>query len=167
MNDAGEVRRNRAVRTSFFIANEDQLLQTDQEKINQLIKEGLSIRVEKGDRILFQSVEPMLKPLLACLQHYGEEMTGTTVIDKIVGLAAAYLCIIAKVKRVLTPLASTPAQRALQQHGIELVSQRLVAQIMNRDNSAPCPMEKLAMNCSSPEEFLLILRGERDKPSST
>lgn len=144
-------------------------MENDQEKIKQLIKNGLSLRIEKDDRIIYQSSEAMLKPLLFCLQQYREEMAGATVIDKIVGLAAAYLCIIAKVKRVLTPLASVPAHQALQQYGIELVSLRLVAQIMNRDNSAPCPMEQLALSCSSPEEFISALnqRIGRNSPSQT
>lgn len=95
----------------------------------------------------------MLKPLLQCLQQYGDKMVGATVIDKIVGLAAAYLCIIGGVARVVTPLASLSAQKILQQHDIQLQAWRITPLIMNRENTGPCPMEQLASTFDTPEAF--------------
>jgi hypothetical protein len=128
-----------------------------QEKIDDLVASGLSIRVEKEGRILFESAEPMLKPLLRCLQQWRLEMAGATVIDKIVGRAAAYLCVLGKVEQVLTPLASQAAKEVLQQAGITLQAQRLIPQIMNRENSGPCPMEQMANQYPSPEAFFQAL----------
>jgi len=133
-------------------------MDTWQEKIAQLLQAGLSIRVEKEDRIIFESTEPMLKPLLVCLQQHTAEMVAATVIDKIVGRAAAYLCVLANVQQVFTPLASLAAQEVLDQAGIPLQAQRLIPQIMNRDNSGPCPMEQMANGFSSAEAFYQALR---------
>lgn len=124
-----------------------------QEKINDLLHAGLTLQVEKAGRVIFASSEPMLKPLLLCLQQRQSEMAGATVIDKIVGRAAAYLCVKGKVAEVITPLASHGAQEVLQQAGIPLQAQRVVAQIMNRSNTGPCPMEQLAGETLSAEGF--------------
>jgi len=128
-----------------------------QEKIDDLQQAGLTLQVEKAGRVIFASAEPMLKPLLLCLQRRRSDMAGATVIDKIVGRAAAYLCVEGKVAEVITPLASHGAQEVLQQAGIPLQAQRVVAQIMNRDNTGPCPMEQLAGQARSAEEFYQAL----------
>ena len=122
-------------------------------KIDTLIANGFSIQVENEKGIFYQSSEPMLKPLIKCLNQYTAQMSGATVVDKIVGLAAAYLCMIGKVGRVLTPLASQSAEDALRGKGIELIAVRIIPQIMNRDGTAPCPMEQLAASFAAPEEF--------------
>jgi hypothetical protein len=131
-----------------------------QNKIADLINSGLSIRVEKDGRTVFESAEPMLKPLLLCLHQFKKEMAGATVIDKIVGRAAAYLCVLGNVKEVCTPLASSSGQEVLQQAGILLHAQRIVPQIMNRDNSGPCPMEQLAGHYASAELFYHALQAK-------
>lgn len=128
-----------------------------QEKIDDLHQAGLTLQVEKAGLVLFASSEPMLKPLLLCLQQKRSEMVGATVIDKIVGRAAAFLCVKGKVAEVITPLASHGAQEVLQQAGIPLQAQRVVAQIMNRDNTGPCPMEQLAGEALSAEGFYQAL----------
>jgi len=134
-------------------------------RLTSLLSEGLSIRVEKAGRIIFQSSEPMLQPLVLCLLNHGEEMEGSTVIDKIVGLAAAWLCIAGKVKAVITPLASQRAQEALVAHGIELTAAHIVPQIMNRDRTGPCPMEQLALSFSDPRAFFLEMKNRTEEKS--
>ncbi|HPN36201.1 MAG TPA: DUF1893 domain-containing protein [bacterium] len=128
-----------------------------QEKIADLQRAGLTLRVEKAGREIFSSSEPMLRPLLLCLQQRRSDMAGAAVIDKIVGRAAAYLCVKGKVAEVITPLASHGAQEVLQQAGIPLHALRVVAQIMNRDNTGPCPMEQLAGEALSADGFYQAL----------
>jgi len=123
------------------------------EKINDLGQQGLSVQVEKNGTVVFQSSAPMLKPLFVCLNEKKEEMQGATVIDKIVGLAAAYLCVLGKVREVITPLASESAREMLQRHHIDLRATKIIAEIRNRENTDQCPMEKLAFSCHSPQEF--------------
>ena len=124
-----------------------------QEKIRQLEQSGLSIQIEQDGQIIFQSAEPMLKPLFLCLNEQREQMRGATVIDKIVGLAAAYLCVLGQVGEVFAPLASESAKRFLAENHITLQASLIIPQIMNRDNSGPCPMEQLAIASGSPQQF--------------
>lgn len=127
------------------------------QQIDDLNKNGLSIRIIKDGKTLFESAEPMLKPLFLSLQNFRIEMAGATVVDKIVGRAAAYLCAIAKVKQVITPLASESAADVLRKAGIVLSAQRMVPQIMNRNNTDICPMEKMSGQYPDAEAFYLAL----------
>jgi hypothetical protein len=124
-----------------------------QEKVENLKQQKLSIIIEKNGEIIFQSVEPMLKPLFRCLTENSQEMEGAVVIDKIVGRAAAFLCILGKVAAVYTPLAGQTAVSLLEKSGITVKAVKIIPQIMNRDNTGPCPMEKMASGYESPLDF--------------
>lgn len=124
-----------------------------QEKVVKLEEDNLSIRLEKNGQILFESKDPMLKPLFMCLENYKQEMNGATVIDKIVGKAAAYLCILGNVKEIFTPLASESARKVLQPYGIKLKAMKEIPYIANRDNTGMCPMEKMANEAKTPQDF--------------
>lgn len=124
-----------------------------QEKIRQLELNNLSVQVEKNKEIIFQSSAPMLRPLFDCLNEKKIEMHGATVIDKIVGLAAAYLCVLGNVSKVVTPVASESAKKMLAQHKIDLFASKVISEIRNHENTDQCPMEKLALSCRSPQEF--------------
>ena len=124
-----------------------------QQKTTSLLDQGLSIQVERNGEILFQSKESMLKPLFTCLQSPDKILSGATVIDKVIGLAAAYFCILGGVEKIYTPLASQTAEKILCENNIEIKSLKTIPQIRNRDNTGPCPMEKLALSCESASDF--------------
>ncbi len=127
------------------------------DKIAALQTSGLSLHVEKEGRVIFSSPESMLKPLFTCLNQHPEEMVGCTVVDKIVGRAAAMLCARSGVARVITPLISRSAIDILNRYGIAYHALRVIPQIMNRDQSAPCPMEQLAGQYEQPADFFAEL----------
>ncbi|HPG38649.1 MAG TPA: DUF1893 domain-containing protein [bacterium] len=129
-----------------------------QQKLQKLEQDGLSIVIEKDGNIIFQSIDPMLKPLYTCLAEKRAQLKGATVYDKIVGRAAAYLCIIGQVKEIYTPLASESAISVLKEHNIKITPGKIIPLIMNRDNTDTCPMEKLAMSCTGPEDFYQALQ---------
>jgi hypothetical protein len=128
-------------------------MQIWQQKIERLLKDNVSLRIEKENRLLFESAETMLKELFRCVKEHPAMMKNATVIDKVTGLAAAYLCIVGEVKEIYTPLASDSALQKLAQHNIVIKSRQTVPQILNRDKSAPCPMEQMAYSCGSAAEF--------------
>ncbi len=135
-----------------------------QKKLQKLEKDGLSILIEKDNEIVFQSYDPMLKPLYTCLVEIKEQLKGATVYDKIVGRAAAYLCIIGQVKEIYTPLASEAAIKVLTENNIKITAGKSIPLIKNRDNTDSCPMEKLAMSCTGPEDFFLALQAKMAGP---
>ncbi len=126
---------------------------TWQQKVADLENRQLSIVIEKDGKIVFESVEPMLKPLYICLKEKADEMNGSVVIDKIVGRAAAFLCALGNVSAVYTPVASESARDVLVKAGIELQARKIIPHIMNRDNTDYCPMEKLANGYTDASDF--------------
>ncbi|MBN1997411.1 DUF1893 domain-containing protein [candidate division KSB1 bacterium] len=136
---------------------------TWQEKIAYLEERQLSIVIEKNGKTIFESVEPMLKPLYICLNEKADEMNRSIVIDKIVGRAAAFLCVLGKVSAVYTPVASDSALEVLEKAGIELKARKKIPHIMNRDNTDFCPMEKLAGTFTSAEDFYQKLKNMIEK----
>ena len=130
-----------------------------QQKIDYLQKNELSIHIEKDGHVIFESSDPMLKPLFVCLIEKRGELKGATVVDKIVGRAAALLMTLGKVKNVYTPLASETAKSVLDEAGIELSANRMIPYITNRDKTCMCPMEKMANESESAEAFFEKLKG--------
>jgi len=128
-------------------------MQIWQQKIERLLKDNVSLRIEKENSRLFESAEPMLRALFRCVKDHPAMMKNATVIDKVTGLAAAYLCIVGEAKEIYTPLASERALQQLAQHNIVIKAGQTVPQILNRDKSAPCPMEQMAYSCSSAADF--------------
>lgn len=128
-----------------------------QQKLNYLKENNLSILIEKNGRTIFESYDPMLKPLFLCLLEKRDELEGATVIDKIVGRAAALLMTLGNVKEVYTPLASETAKQVLDAVNIPLYAERMIPFIVNRDNTGMCPMEKMANECATADEFFAKL----------
>ncbi|MBN1465722.1 DUF1893 domain-containing protein [candidate division KSB1 bacterium] len=127
-------------------------------KTRYLQEKNLSLYIEKDGEIIFQSYDAMLKPLLTCLIDRGEELAGATVVDKIVGRAAALLMTLAQVSLVLTPVASEAARQVLDSAGVQLYAEKMIPFISNRDHTGMCPMEKMANECATAEEFFVKLR---------
>lgn len=123
------------------------------EKIKELEKRGLSLQVEKNEKIVFESHESRLKPLFLCSKLFGSEMDGSTVIDKVIGKAAAFICILRNVKAVYTPVASESAKILLAEKGIDLQAKKVIPEIRNSNKTDQCPMEKMADAAGSPELF--------------
>lgn len=123
------------------------------EKIKYLQDKNLSLYIEKNGETIFESYDPMLKPLFLCLRDRRDELSGATVVDKIVGRAAALLCILGNVEQVMTPLASETAREVLAEAGISLRAQKMIPYIVNRDNTGMCPMEKMANESAGAAAF--------------
>ncbi len=128
------------------------------DKIKDLEARHLSIHVEKNNKVIFESTDPMLKPLFIALTHRKTDLKNATVVDKIVGRAAAYLCAMGQVKEVITPLASEAARDVLKAFNIPLYAKKMIPHIVNRDGTGMCPMEQMAETCNTPEEFFSKLQ---------
>jgi len=79
-------------------------------------------------------------------------LVGTTVIDKIVGKAAALLICYFKAKEVYTKLLSKSAIEVLEKHGIGYKSEIVVENIRKRDGTDICPFEKIVLEIEDPKE---------------
>jgi hypothetical protein len=74
------------------------------------------------------------------------------IFDKIVGQAVAFLAAYLKAQEVYGVTGSKLATAALEKFRISFYFQETVPNIMNKDQTDLCPMEKLSFD-KSPEEF--------------
>lgn len=134
------------------------------EKTESFASGPWSLIVEGKEGLIYRSREARLLPLLDCIDKHYPEMLGATVLDKMVGRAAALLCVYARVGLILTPTVSEPAVETLKGFGVPFVALEKVERIMDLEQTGPCPMEKKAAG-KSPDQFYQLLARERvDKP---
>lgn len=116
-----------------------------------------SLVLVKDDKIVFESDKPGLRPLLMCLDELKEKHSneaGFTLYDKVIGLAAARLILCSKaIDKVVTPIVSKKALALLKDRGLTVEYGELVENIMNRDKTGVCPMERKAECISGDQEF--------------
>ena len=129
-----------------------------EKKLAALEQQGVGMIIENhGEKTMYNA--PGVTDLLRLNAEEPERLNGATVTDKRVGKAAATLMITGKVKEVYTPLASTPAREMLEAAGIPLYAHEEIPQMINRDGTDLCPMEKKLLEAKDIDECLIILHG--------
>jgi len=129
--------------------------------MNKLNRERLNLLIIKNNKRLYASKKGGMDPLLEAINLLGlQTLVGTTVIDKIVGKAAALLISYFKASDVYTKLLSRSAIEVLEKHGIRYKSERVVENIRKKDDTDICPFEKLVLEIEDPKEGYEKLRGE-------
>lgn len=120
-------------------------------KLN-LIKEDLNLVIVKKGKIIFQTKEQGIKGFLRAIEKLDKNLVEASVADKIVGMAAARLCVYAGVVSVFALIISEGGIRVLKDNNIEYLYEKKVSKILNRDKNNICPFEKLAMDSGSSVE---------------
>lgn len=77
---------------------------------------------------------------------------GASVVDKIVGKAAAALLALAKVKEVYADVVSRPALDLLSKTNVKISYGTVVPYIINRTATGWCPLEIRCFDSATPEE---------------
>jgi hypothetical protein len=97
--------------------------------------------------------------IMPILQFLNEgRLTRAIVVDKVIGRAAAAICIVGKVKKVHAFMAGEDAIAMLKKHGIEVVAEKKVPKILNRDLTGICPMEQTVGEIEDPAEMVSALK---------
>ena len=97
-----------------------------------------------------------VKPLLRILD--AGRLPGTVLVDKVVGRAAAAICLVGGVRRVHALLMGEDAAALLRANGVSVTAEKTVPRILNRDQSAPCPLEKTVEGLTEPAKMVKALR---------
>ncbi len=95
-------------------------------------------------------------PLLKLLDD--GHLRHSLVVDKVVGRAAAAVCIVGRARRVHGLLMSEEAKGLLAAHDVPATADRLVPKILNRDQSASCPLEARVAQEADPQKMVAALR---------
>jgi hypothetical protein len=124
---------------------------------NKFLESGIALEIYEGTTLLFTSNQEMLAPLLEYIGTLAPRHKDVIIFDKIMGNAAALLCVVAKCKEIFSPLGSQPAIETLEKFGISHNINNVVPFIKKPDLMGLCPMEKLSLG-KTPQEFYQILK---------
>ena len=101
-----------------------------------------------------------LSPLLTLCDRNPEDVKGAWIVDKVIGKAAAAVCVQFGVKRVHAALMCEPAQALLKEHDIAFSADKVVPQILNRDRSGLCPLEASVKDLDKVPAMVKALRAK-------
>lgn len=97
-----------------------------------------------------------LVPLFTLLAE--RKLAHALVVDKVIGRAAAAVCIVGKAKKVHALLMGADALALLKANGVECTAEKTVPKILNRDLTDGCPMEQTVEGIEDPAEMVKALR---------
>lgn len=121
-------------------------------------------RIERGDTcvlarngvICASSKARGVKPLLLFLDN--GKLAGAIVADKVIGRAAAAICIRGGAKEVHAKVMSSGAKALLEKFGVKAAGAEIAQTIANRDRTGQCPMESAVENLSDPAEMVTAVK---------
>lgn len=114
-----------------------------------LVKDGIIVATEDGSGI---------KPLLRLLDEKSALLKDAWVVDKVIGRAAAAICIMGGAKRVDALIMADDAAALLASHGIIAGARKRVERIRNRENTDFCPMELASEGLLEPADIVEAVR---------
>ena len=115
-----------------------------------------TLRVYKGSKLIFASDKDRLLPLVEYIGKFACRHRNVVIFDKIMGRAAALLCIKANCREVFSPLGSQLAVEVLGKRGIKYHLTRTVPCIQTPDEKM-CPIEALSIG-KEPEKFYQLIK---------
>ena len=129
-------------------------LDNERTLFNEFLISGDTLWVCEGDRQLFTSNKGVLLPLLEYIDKFVPRQKQVTILDRIMGNAAALLSVKAGARKVYSPLGSKLAANTLDRYNIEYHLGEVVPFIRTANGEDMCPMEKLSISKDmSPDEF--------------
>lgn len=142
-----------------FVCSIELMAQSKMEEAKKLIQDGKAECVLiKNDTIYGQERGHGVSPLLVMYDEHRDAMLGSTLVDKVIGRAAAAIAICGKVKHVHGELMSEDAVQYLNSNGITTSHTSLVHRILNRNRDGLCPLEQSVEGIDDASDALVSLR---------
>lgn len=118
----------------------------------RLKQKNLALVIAKRGEVVFETSSHGIGGLLKVIEELDKEMNGSSVADRIVGKAAALLCVYAGVVAVFAVTASEKGIQALKDNNVLCRFGNEVPHILNYKRNDICPFEKLVINISNSKE---------------
>ena len=125
---------------------------------NELKSRKINLVIVKNGVVLYQSTASGMKGLLQAIEEYDGDLAGTAVADKIVGRAAAMLCVYSKVESVFAITMTEGALKLLTKNRVAHKFERYVHRLMNSQGTDICPFERAIRDIDDPKEAFKKLR---------
>ena len=124
----------------------------------KLIEEDLSLVIVKKGKVIFETKRQGINGFLQAIEKLDKNLVATSAADKIVGVAAAMLCVYAGVTSVFALTISEQGIKVFEANNIAYRFEKKVPNILNRDKKDACPFEKLAIDSGNSEEAYVKLK---------
>jgi len=125
----------------------------------EAVRNGASIAIAKGGRLLASRHGHTVRPLIEVLGEIGNESKGAAVADKVLGRAAALVIANGSgVSAVHGVVMSVHGREALESAGIAYSFDRLVEFIADRTGEDMCPIEQMSLRFRDPVAFVAAIR---------
>lgn len=132
---------------------------------NRLSEENRALVIVRNREVLFETSASGIRGFLLAIERIGKNMAGSALADRIVGEAAAQLCVYSRVREVYAVVLSQCGKDVLEKNDIHYEFENLVPHILNMKQTDLCPFEKLVAGSKSPEEAHERLRKRAVMPS--
>jgi len=130
-----------------------------------LTRSNCALVIVKDGQVLLETNASGIRGFLMALDKMGKNMEGSSLADRIVGEAAAQLCVYSRVREVYAVVLSQCGKDVLEKNDIHYEFENLVPHILNMKQTDLCPFEKLVAGSKSPEEAHERLRKRAVMPS--
>ena len=124
-----------------------------------LIAQGTSIVVAREGVITARETGSGVKPILDLFAQGA--LKDALVVDKIIGRAAAAVCVLGGARKVVASVMSQEAKAFLNAHGIPAQAQTFVPVIINRKKTGMCPMEERVKDLTDPQTMVEALKAQK------
>ena len=111
----------------------------------RLKKKNLSLVIVKNGRIVFETESHGIKGFLEAIELLGKELAESSVADRVVGRAVAFLCVYFQISAVFAVMISVEGVRVLEDNDVFYRFEKCVPNILNQKRNGICPFEKLAL----------------------
>jgi len=125
---------------------------------SRLLNGDLSFVIVKCGEIVFETKSKGIRALLEVVSTRQSEIEGASIADKVVGKAAMFLIIRAKIGSVYAKVISAAALEIASYNGVSVLYDRMAKRILNKARSDMCPFEKMVKDVDSPEQAFQILK---------
>jgi len=123
----------------------------------KLATEELSLAIVKRGKAMFTSRASGVRSLIEAIKECGSALAGAAVADKVVGRAAALVCVYAKISSVYACVMSELGLEVLKKFSIPFEHDTVVPNILDRHGTEMCPFERLVLKTGSPKEAFLAI----------
>lgn len=121
-----------------------------------LENDGFTCALCKGEKFYTSRLRGV-RPLIELLES-GEDFSGFSAADKVVGNGAAFLYVLLSVSEVYAPVISRAAADTLEKNGIAVSCGSTVDNISNRTGDGLCPMEQAVKEITDPLQALAAIK---------
>lgn len=127
----------------------------DKNIVKEIFKENdYSLVFVKSGQVILTSRDSGIKPLYNIIKNDREEFINSSVSDKVVGKGAAIIYDLLGISYLYAEVISDPAREFLKNKNIEIEYNINIPNIMNRNQTDLCPIEKISQAIGDKKDFI-------------